>query len=186
MNANALLANLKVASPCAARWGHMIGDDRARFCAQCQKHVYNLSAMTAEEASALIRQKEGKLCARFYQRADGTVLTSDCPLGAGIFWRRVKRILCASAAVMLLGAGSSLFAKSSGSARERESRARSKLSLLCDGAIWKVKNWFGTKSSPMIMGDICVAPPIVVTNTPSSNIQAPEKLQIPNRGGQAF
>ena len=50
MKTNELLANVKVASPCSARWGHMIGDDRARFCAQCQKHVDNLSNLTADEA----------------------------------------------------------------------------------------------------------------------------------------
>src|SRR5262245_10819613 len=84
-----LLANVRVASPCTARWADMTGDERARFCAQCQKHVYNLSEMTAEAASSLIREKEGKLCVRFYQRADGTVLTADCPVGTAAVVRRV-------------------------------------------------------------------------------------------------
>jgi hypothetical protein len=122
MKANELLANVRIASPCNARWGHMVGDDRARFCAQCQKHVYNFSAMTAEEAAALIRDKEGRLCARFYQRSDGTVLTSDCPLGGGVFWRRLKRVVFATAAVMLLVSGTSLLAKSPSSSRERDFR----------------------------------------------------------------
>ena len=164
MNANELLASIKVASPCTARWGHMVGDERVRLCAQCQKHVYNLSAMTAEQAAALIREKEGKLCARFYRRADGTVLTSDCPLGAGIFWRRVKRVLSAAAALIFLSAGVSLFANSSGSPRERNLRARGKLALLCEDAVWKVKGWLGITPPPLIMGEMCVAPPAVVTN----------------------
>src|SRR6516162_8887116 len=37
---------LRVASPCPADWNAMQGDDRVRFCGQCEKNVYNLSAMT--------------------------------------------------------------------------------------------------------------------------------------------
>jgi hypothetical protein len=168
MSTNELLANVKVASPCTARWGHMIGDERARFCAQCQKHVYNLSAMTAREAADLIREKEGKLCARFYRRADGTVLTSDCPLGAGLFWRRVKRVICGTAAILLLGGSASLLAHSSSSSREREVRARGKLALLCEDSLWRIKGWLGINPRPATMGDVCVSPPTAATNPPSA------------------
>jgi hypothetical protein len=67
-----------VATPCTADWGRMRGDEQVRFCGQCRKHVYNLSAMTADEALGLIEQKEGNLCARLYRRGDGTVVTADC------------------------------------------------------------------------------------------------------------
>ena len=90
---------LRVASPCPADWSAMQGDDRMRFCGQCEKNVYNISAMTHAEAEALIREKEGKLCVRFFQRTDGTVLTADCPVG-----RRRKlnrRILVAAGAAGL-------------------------------------------------------------------------------------
>src|SRR5262245_12351174 len=93
-----LLANIRVASPCSARWADMSGDERARFCAQCQKHVYNLSDLTAQQAVAVIRSKEGKLCARFYRRADGTILTADCPVGDGRVWSRLKGLAVAAAA----------------------------------------------------------------------------------------
>ena len=83
MNTNEqLLANLKIASPCSARWEDMEGDERSRFCRHCSKHVYNFSAMTAQETTDLIREREGRLCGRFYQRADGRVLTADCAVGA--------------------------------------------------------------------------------------------------------
>ena len=45
-------------------------------------NVYNLSDMTEEEALKLVEEREGRLCVRFYQREDGTVLTSDCPVGS--------------------------------------------------------------------------------------------------------
>ncbi len=76
-----LLDDVTVASHCPADWNGMTGDNRARFCVACQRHVYNLSAMTAEQALALIREKEGDLCVRLYRRRDGTVLTADCPVG---------------------------------------------------------------------------------------------------------
>ena len=72
---------LRVASPCSVTWSSMEGDDHARFCGECNKHVYNLSMLTRTEGNELIREKEGKLCARYYRRLDGTVLTADCPVG---------------------------------------------------------------------------------------------------------
>jgi hypothetical protein len=72
------LDRVTVSTPCTADWGRMRGDERVRFCTLCRKHVYNLSAMTADEALGLIEQKEGNLCARLYRRGDGTVVTADC------------------------------------------------------------------------------------------------------------
>ena len=60
----------------------MDGDERVRFCRECNRNVYNLSAMTEREAQRVVAEREGRLCVRFYQRRDGTVLTSDCPVGA--------------------------------------------------------------------------------------------------------
>jgi hypothetical protein len=80
----------------------MIGDDRVRFCQQCTKNVYNLSAMSREDAEALLRAGQereaaagGGMCVRLYRRADGTVLTADCPDGS----RRKKRRLALFGAV---------------------------------------------------------------------------------------
>jgi hypothetical protein len=68
----------------------MSGDERARFCQKCQLHVYNLSAMTREQAEELITEKEGKLCVKFFSRSDGTILTTDCPLGVKLV-ERIRR-----------------------------------------------------------------------------------------------
>ncbi len=81
-----LLENIQIASPCNADWNSMSGDERVRFCGDCRKQVYNLSGMSADEAEALLREKEGDLCARLYRRADGTVLTTDCPEGNPTVW----------------------------------------------------------------------------------------------------
>lgn len=83
MNQNTLipLESIQIATPCHADWDKMQGDDRARHCQSCAKNVYNLSAMTRLEAQRLIAEKEGDLCVQLHRRADGTVLTSDCPIG---------------------------------------------------------------------------------------------------------
>jgi len=63
--------------------------ERVRFCSGCNRNVYNLSAMTQREAAALVYKTEGRLCVRFYRRADGTLLTQDCPVGLRALKRRV-------------------------------------------------------------------------------------------------
>src|SRR5262249_45346376 len=75
------LGEIKVAAPCEAEWKWMHGNDRVRFCGQCNLNVFNLSAMTVEEAEDLVRRADGRLCVRFYRRADGTILTRNCPVG---------------------------------------------------------------------------------------------------------
>ena len=81
------LNNINIASPCSADWNEMYGDDRKRFCGDCKLNVYNLSGMTKTEAEALVMNAEGRLCVRFYKRADGSVITADCPVG----WAKVKQ-----------------------------------------------------------------------------------------------
>ncbi|WP_437672047.1 hypothetical protein [Sorangium sp. So ce131] len=101
-----LLDNVRVASPCTADWEEMAGDDRVRFCGQCQKHVYNLSEMPREEAEQFIRQAAGGACIRLYRRADGTVITADCPVGARV--RRVRNLALATVGSGVLAAGAAL------------------------------------------------------------------------------
>lgn len=71
--------DIRVALPCSYDWDAMSGDDKSRLCAGCAKYVYNLSAMTVDEATRLIEEKQGDLCVAFYRRRDGTVMTADCP-----------------------------------------------------------------------------------------------------------
>lgn len=84
------LNNLKVASPCSQDWNQMVGTERKRYCGECKLNVYNLSGMSKPEAENLIANAEGRLCVRFFQRADGTVLTQDCPVGWKAFKKRVS------------------------------------------------------------------------------------------------
>lgn len=85
--------NIRIASPCPTEWSKMIGDERIRHCAECNLNVYNLSAMTEREVKKLIEATRGqRLCVRLYRRADGTVLTQDCPWGWRAMQRRISRV----------------------------------------------------------------------------------------------
>lgn len=99
------LNNLKIASPCSQDWNQMIGTERKRYCGECKLNVYNLSGMARAEAENLIVDSEGRLCVRFYKRADGTVLTKDCPVGWRALKRRVSRISTAVASLVFGVAG---------------------------------------------------------------------------------
>jgi hypothetical protein len=93
-----VLDDVRVAAPCRASWDAMTpidpnARDRVRHCGDCDKRVYNLSQMTRDEAEALLLAHEGKLCVRYYRRADGTILTKDCPKGVGK--RRRRRFIAA-------------------------------------------------------------------------------------------
>jgi hypothetical protein len=103
------LDDIRIASPCSMKWEDMTGGDRVRHCAACQKNVFNLSALKRSEALDLIRATEGRLCARFYRRADGTILTSDCPVGLARLARRAKRMALGAVATSL-GAVAALLA----------------------------------------------------------------------------
>ena len=95
------LDHVTVAAPCSADWDEMIGDERARFCGLCKLSVYNLSGMTRREAEALIAGAEGRLCVRYYRRADGTILTDNCPVGLRAIKRRLSRIASATLSTVL-------------------------------------------------------------------------------------
>jgi len=95
------LRNVKVASPCPADWDRMIGDERARFCGQCELNGYNLSAMSTLEAESLIARTEGRLCIRYYRRKDGSIITQNCPVGLRKLKQRAAKINRAVASLIL-------------------------------------------------------------------------------------
>ena len=95
------LKDVRIAAPCAASWERMPGDDRVRHCGSCDLNVYDFAEMTEGEVRALLERAGGRLCARLYRRADGTLLTKDCPTGLRALRRRVSRISAAAVAALL-------------------------------------------------------------------------------------
>ena len=111
---NDSLAHVKIAAPCSADWDQMYSfeGERVRFCSQCNLNVYNLSAMTRDEANALLYKTEGRLCVRFYRRPDGTVLTQNCPVGLRALKRRAAwaaQVVLGMLLTLLAGVGLSNF-----------------------------------------------------------------------------
>ena len=99
---------IDVASPCGESWNAMSGDERARHCESCKQDVYDLGGLSRAEGIELVRRAQGgeDICVRFLRRADGTVLTADCPsqLQRARKVRKSLRGVAASAAALLGGA----------------------------------------------------------------------------------
>jgi len=111
---------LRIATPCPISWEQMRGNDQVRFCDHCQLNVYNISELSKLEAQTLIASTEGRLCARLYRRADGTVLTKDCPVGLRALRLRVSKRVAAVFALVtgLTGLG---FGQDTGSKAQKDS-----------------------------------------------------------------
>ncbi len=104
---------LDIARPCPADWNDMRGDERVRFCRHCSLHVYNLSGMTRSEAENLVAGAQGRMCVRFYRRADGTVTTQDCDGWWRLTRRRMNRWISAVVAMLLAAVGMSRWSNAS-------------------------------------------------------------------------
>lgn len=92
---------LQIASPCREKWESMTGDDRVRHCAKCQMNVFNIASMSEPEVRAMLEATTGRVCGRIFRRADGTVLTKDCPVGVSMLRRRLAMVVAASIALVL-------------------------------------------------------------------------------------
>jgi hypothetical protein len=93
---------IKIASPCKRDWSKMSGDEKVRACGDCKMNVYNLSAMSEAEAQELVKQREGRVCVRFFMRPDGTAMTKDCPVGVSRARRTYAVALGAVAALIAM------------------------------------------------------------------------------------
>ncbi|HZN32467.1 MAG TPA: hypothetical protein VFB80_01565 [Pirellulaceae bacterium] len=168
---------IQIASPCHVSWDEMTGDERTRFCRHCKLHVYNISEMDRAEAEGFIASREGRACVRLFQRADGTVLTRDCPVGVRYLRQRFARAVAAVAGVCVALLSGTLFGGA--------------LSRLAQGAIKAPADAFASWIDPqpmqfqMVMGEICLsnpppsAPPGSVQDTAETPLPqpTPEQLQ---------
>jgi hypothetical protein len=158
---------IEIANPCPASWDKMRGDDRVRFCDQCQLNVYNISAMPREEAIQLLARRgetRGRLCVRLYKRADGTVITADCGGGLRAAAKRAAK-LAGTAAALVLGAALTpilLGATASGS-RDDAWLSPDPMATLKTWIAPLFPRWFAAPPPPPIQGRIAVmggAPPL--------------------------
>ena len=86
-----LIDRVEIASPCSMKWEDLDGDGCTRHCRQCELDVHNFSDMTRTEVESILANTTGRLCATWYRRADGTMMTRDCPVGLAAVRRHARR-----------------------------------------------------------------------------------------------
>jgi hypothetical protein len=160
---------IQIASPCHVSWDEMTGDERSRFCQHCQLNVYHLSDMSRQEAEAFVTQREGRVCVRLFRRADGTVLTRDCPVGVRTARQRFARAVAAIAGLCVTLVSGTLFGGA--------------LGRLAPGTLKTPADAFAEWVDPqpkfqMVMGAICLPPPPLAP-MPGPTIQDPAETPLP-------
>ncbi len=101
---SSLVQNIYIAAPCPVSWDSMQGDDKVRLCNGCSKSVYNLSAMSSNEADGFLRKNGVSECMILFRRADGTVITDNCPIGLRRLrdqWRRTLGLVSGFLALLM-------------------------------------------------------------------------------------
>jgi len=184
MDANGLLTQFTIATPCPMEWERMTGDDRVRFCERCGKHVYDLTAMSPDETPSLASRilSDGEdLCGRMYQRPDGTLVASDCrsePVG-GVGGLPIRSLMAALVGRPPASSRSPAAGVRSTGARQFTIRWLITVIAACATALGLAKTWLispdepaptrsMSRSFPIIMGKMAprrIAPP--ATGAPS-------------------
>ncbi len=151
-----ILSSISIATPCEARWEDMAGDEKSRLCARCNLRVHNFAAMTRAEVETLIGAATGRVCARLYRRADGTVLTEDCPVGLARVRRAARHALARGVALVgLFFSAAVLWAQD-----EEFSWNRARLAMFepFATAYQKINGSAPRTPRPPVMGMICIPP----------------------------
>jgi hypothetical protein len=69
------------ASPCEVPWDRMEGNGRVRECKKCGRRVVSVAGMSRADAETLLDEHFPAEQGALYRRADGTLLSGDCPVG---------------------------------------------------------------------------------------------------------
>ncbi len=84
------LNRLRIGFECQTSWDGMQGDGCRRFCAQCQRQVFDFAQMTPREIRRRIEASRGRVCGRL-TRSDGRLVVARPPEpvdGAGLWATR--------------------------------------------------------------------------------------------------
>lgn len=72
-----VLDQISVPVPCPMSWSAMEGDDKVRFCGECNRHVWNFFEMTDEEILRVLRENPARVCAQIVKNAEGVLVTKS-------------------------------------------------------------------------------------------------------------
>ncbi len=97
---------LQIKTACPKNWAELVGDEKKRFCSDCNLHVHNAARLTQVEASTLVAKSSSRVCMRIEYDASGAPLFRDSLPAVDVKSRRVSRIArwALSAAAGLLAA----------------------------------------------------------------------------------
>ena len=74
--------SIQIPKPCSEDWNQMTPMEKGRFCAVCEREIYDFSTYTQRELLQHIKQ-EGKICGRVPANFIGTTLV-DIPSNTGL------------------------------------------------------------------------------------------------------
>lgn len=109
-NSSETLNRLVIGSECRTTWEQMTGDGVRRFCAECEREVFDFAQMSPTQIRAHLQASRGQLCARL-TRQDGRLVTARepaLPPPAPPFGPRYVPALTAGLVAACLGAGAGM------------------------------------------------------------------------------
>ena len=59
--------NLRIQHPCHENWAFMSSIEQGRFCATCQKQVFDFTTFSTSDIKLFIEQRREEFCGRFYK-----------------------------------------------------------------------------------------------------------------------
>lgn len=142
------LDKIQVTSPCTTDWQGMMGDDKTRFCDTCNKRVYNLSAMTRREVVTLVRETNGRFCARVLRDADGSVITAAENVGLNLIRLRASKFASAVVSAALSLSPLVVASANANPAQQVHSEKESKRDLIVANAQGGSAKIYGTVYDP--------------------------------------
>jgi hypothetical protein len=182
-SSSSLIDLVTIDVPCTVSWDGMAGDDRVRFCSQCQLQVFDISKMSRDEAEELIVSRAGqRLCGRIHRRPDGTAMTRDCFSVRRAAGRSVARLVTLAAGCFLAVIGG--VAMAIGSSGRNAAVPQTRLRHI--EPFRTVLNWLDPPEM-VVMGDVIT--PTVATelwssdDEPSSENEV-ERASVPTENGE--
>lgn len=136
-----IINNLRIASPCPMLWSDMqhTQEEAVRFCGDCRKNVYDVSKMSAQETALLLQKSEingVSTCMQLYRRADGKLITDDCPIGLRRIRDGFQKVRSLAAAFIVFLYAQSVFAQGKNlSAQNKPTLTRGKVAVPMGGII---------------------------------------------------
>lgn len=118
-----MLHGICTAAPCSVSWHDMKGDERIRRCTKCQHPVYFLTDLPPEEVEKFL-VTQGARTGKVYLRADGALMTSDCPEGVRHRARRWIASGVALAVVVLVAIAASFWPRPTASQQPKKRPAK--------------------------------------------------------------